>query len=66
MSLPVSTKELPPEMVDDVIKSILNPRTVDYIHQLAETCLYGDNWRNTLIGLVDEGIRNAIKHGFIK
>lgn len=65
MSLPVSTNQLSKEMVDDIIKSIFHPRTQHYISQLAETCLYGDNLRDVVIGLVDEGIRNAIKNGFI-
>lgn len=61
-----SNNQLSPEMVDDIIKGIFHPRTSEYIGQLANTYLYGDGFRNTIIGLVDEGIRNAIKDGLIK
>lgn len=60
------TQFVPAEVMANILGSVFHPETVAYLDQLVETCLYGDDRVAVVIGLVDEGIRNAIKSGFIK
>jgi len=44
----------------------IHPQTMAYLDQLASTGLYGSDRVTTALSLIDEGVRNAIKNGFIK
>ena len=51
---------------DNEITLVLHPDTLAYLAMIAETSLYGDSVEAVAIGLIDQGIRNAVKDRFIE
>lgn len=52
-------------LAENSMQFTLHPATNAYLDQLAATNIYGNTRVAVAVALIDEGIRKALKHGFI-
>ena len=52
-------------IAENSMQFMLHPATNAYLDKLAATSIYGITRVSVAIALIDEGIRNALKNGFI-